>query len=395
MTAYPLATLAPIVDSAGISVPSYEDIYNSLIESFKLIYGTDLYVAPDSQDGQLIAVFAKAVFDSNQTAVAVFQSFSPTYAQTAGLSSVVKINGIQRLIATKSTVDLTLIGQVGTVILNGKASNSSGDVWELPASIIIPITGSITVTATAAEAGAIQAPIDTIQKIATPTKGWQSVTNSSPAVIGNPVEADAELRKRQTISTALPALSILAGTIGTVASIDGVSKYKIYENDSNTVDSDGIPAHHICVVVEGGDSQLIADAIATRKTPGTGTYGTTSIPSYDPCGVVNVINFYRPTTASITVEITITPFTNYNTPTTDLIKTAVSQSLMALEIGDDVYIHKLYVPANLPTIPEGDTFDITQIRVAKNGGGFGTSNISNTFNELVSCLVADVTVIIL
>lgn len=395
MTAYPLATLAPTVDSSGISVPSYEDVYNSLIESFKLIYGTDLYVAPDSQDGQLIAVFAKAIFDSNQTAVAIFQSFSPTYAQNAGLSSVVKINGIQRLVATKSTVDLTLIGQVGTVVLNGKASSSSGDVWELPPSVTIPVTGSITVTATAAEAGAIQAPIDTIQKIATPTKGWQSVTNSAPAVIGNPIETDAELRKRQTISTALPALSILASTIGAVARIDGVSKYKIYENDTNSTDSDGIPAHSISVVVEGGDSQLIADAIAFRKTPGTGTHGTTSVPSYDPCGVVNIINFFRPTPALITVEITISPFNTYSTTTADLIKAAVSQSLMVLEIGDDVYIHKLYVPANLPTVPEGATFDITQIRVAKNGGGFGTGNISNTFNELVSCLVTDVTVIVL
>ena len=301
---FPLPTLAPIVSSAGITIPSYEDIYQSLIASFQLIYGADLYVAPDSQDGQLIAVFAKAIHESNQAAVAVFQSFSPSFAIGAGLSSVVKINGMTRRIASNSTCDVVLVGQFGATISNGIVQDTSNNKWSLPPVVVIPISGTITVTATAIDKGALTAAIGTITKIATPTFGWQSVTNTVVAVPGAPVETDAELRLRQTTSTTIPSESIFEGTLGDVANLPGVLHVKGYENDSNVTDGDGIPAHSIAVVVEGGDSTDIAEAIARHKTPGTGTYGTTAIAVYDIFGVPNIINFFRPTIATISVEVT-------------------------------------------------------------------------------------------
>lgn len=393
MTTYPLPTLGPTVDDAGISIPTYNDIYQSLISSFKSIYGSDLYVAPDSQDGQLIAIFAKAIHDSNQAAVAVFQSFSPTYAQGAGLSSVVKINGIQRLVASNSTVDLTLVGQVGTVINNGQASDINKVKWNLPALVTIPISGSTVVTATCNEPGAITALIGTITKIATPTLGWQSVTNASAAAPGNVVELDSELKLRQKVSTAIPSESILDGTIGAVANIPGVTRFKGYENDTNLTDADGLPPHNIAIVAEGGIAADIANAIAVHKTPGTPTYGTTSITVYDNYGMPNVINFFRPTAATISVEITITEFTGFTNAYNDQIKQSVVDYLLGLQIGDDILLTKLYVPANLPGTEAYGTYDISLIRIKKNAGAFGTSNLTLAFNEIASCSISDVTIL--
>lgn len=393
MTTYPLPTLGPTVDDAGISIPTYNDIYQSLIASFKSVYGSDLYVAPDSQDGQLIAIFAKAIHDSNQAAVSVFQSFSPTYAQGAGLSSVVRINGIQRLVASNSTVDLTLVGQVGTVINNGQASDINNVKWNLPTSVTIPISGSIVVTATCNEPGAITALIGTITKIATPTLGWQSVTNATAAAPGNPVELDSELKLRQKVSTAIPSESILDGTIGAVANIPGVTRFKGYENDTNLTDADGIPPHNIAIVAEGGIAADIANAIAVHKTPGTPTYGTTPITVYDNYGMPNVINFFRPTDATIGVEITIIEFTGFTTAYYDQIKQAVVDYLLGLQIGDDILLTKLYVPANLPGTEAYGTYDINLIRIKKNAGAFGTSNLTLAFNEIATCSISDVTIL--
>ena len=66
MPTYPLSTLAPTVNAAGISVPSYNDILQSLIAIFQSIYGSDIYVAQDSQDGQWLAALSRAIHDSNQ-----------------------------------------------------------------------------------------------------------------------------------------------------------------------------------------------------------------------------------------------------------------------------------------------------------------------------------------
>lgn len=384
------------VDATGFHYPDYPTVLQYLTDEYKAIYGADTYLAPDSQDGQWLAIQALAIFDTMQVAAAVYSSFSPLTAQADALSRNVKINGIRRRAATYSTADLLIIGTAGTVIVNGQAEDTLGQKWNLPASVTIPPSGSITVTATAADIGAITAAANTINKIATPTLGWQSVDNVAAATVGNPVETDAELRRRQTFSTALPSLSVLDGIIGAVASVPGVTRFRGYENDSDVTDANGIPAHSIAIVVEGGDQQAIGDTIAVKKTPGTGTYGTTTVTTFDQYGLPNLINFFRPTPAVIGVEVTIQALTGYTTGFADLIAAAVAASIQALEIGGDVLITKLYVPANLPGQAAGATFDITQLRIKKNAGAFGTSNLTLAFNEVAKCDPAvDVTVIVL
>lgn len=384
------------VDATGFHYPDYPTVLQYLTDEYKNIYGADTYLDPDSQDGQWLAIQALAIFDTMQVAAKVYNSFSPLTAQADALSRNVKINGIRRRAATYSTADLTIVGQAGTIILGGQAEDTLSQKWSLPSSVTIPPGGSIVVTATAVEIGAITAQPNTINKIATPTLGWQTVNNAAAATVGDPVETDAELRRRQTFSTALPSLSVLDGTIGAVASIAGVTRFRGYENDSNTTDADGIPAHSIAIVAEGGDSQAIGEAIANKKTPGTGTYGTTTVTTYDEYGLPNLINFFRPIPATIGVEVTITPLTGYTTGFADLIAAAVAESIRNLEIGDDVLITKLYVPANLPGTAAGATFDISLLRIKKNAGSFGTSNLTLAFNEVAECDPAvDVTVIVL
>lgn len=384
------------VDATGFHYPDYPTVLQYLTDEYKAIYGADTYLAPDSQDGQWLAIQALAIFDTMQVAAAVYSSFSPLTAQADALSRNVKINGIRRRAATYSTADLLIIGTAGTVIANGQAEDTLSQKWNLPASVTIPPGGSITVTATAVDIGAITAAANTINKIATPTLGWQSVDNVAAATVGDPVETDAELRRRQTFSTALPSLTVLDGTIGAVASVPGVTRFRGYENDSDVTDTNGIPAHSIAIVVEGGDQQAIGDAIAIKKTPGTGTYGTTTVTTYDQYGLPNLINFFRPTPATIGVEVTIQALAGYTTGFADLIAAAVAASIQALEIGDDVLITKLYVPANLPGQAAGATFDITQLRIKKNAEAFGTSNLALAFNEVAECDPAvGVTVIVL
>lgn len=383
------------IDATGFHIPDYPTVLQFLKDEYKTIYGSDVYLEADSQDGQWIAVQALAIFDTLQVAQATYNSFSPLTAQSDALSRNVKINGIRRLSASYSQVDLLIVGQVGAVITNGQVEDTLGQKWNLPASVTIPVGGSITVTATAVDIGAKTASANTITKISTPTLGWQTVNNALAAVPGNPVETDAELRKRQKVSTALPSLSVLDGIVGAVSSLSGVNRIRGYENDSGTTDADGIPAHSMAIVVEGGDAQTIGNTIAIKKTPGSPTYGTTAVVTTDKYGLLNTINFFRPTPATIGVEVTIKALAGYTTGFADLIKTAVADLIKTLEIGDDVLITKLYGPALLQGNAAGSTFDLTQIRIKKNAGAFGTSNLVLAFNEIALCsATADVTVIV-
>jgi len=304
---------APTITATGITAPTYAEILDYLKAKYRSIYGDDVYLEADSQDGQFLAVQALAIGDANAATIAAYLSFSPATAQNAALSSNVKINGIARAVATNSQSDLTIIGQAGTTITNGFAEDVNGNKWALPASVVIPPSGEVVETATCVTVGAITATAGQINKISTVTRGWQSVTNLSDAAPGAPVETDPKLRAKQKTSTALPSRTVLEGTIGAVANVTGVTRYSAVDNDTKVTDSNGIPGNSLAMVVEGGDANEIASAIAAKKGPGGGTFGTTSISTTNVYGMPVTIKFFRPTNQPITAAASLKALSGYTT----------------------------------------------------------------------------------
>lgn len=387
----PLSTLAPTVSSTGISSPAFTDILASLQASFQTIYGADVYLGNDTQDGQLLAIFAKAIFDSNQVAVAVYNQFNPSFAVGVGLSNLVRINGIARLIASNSQVDLLIGGTVGTIITNGIAADANGNLWALPASVTIPVGGQITATATCTEVGSIAANVGTVTLINTPVLGWSTATNTSAASLGASVEDDATLRLRQAQSVSLPALTVLAATVAAVEAITGVTEVAAYENDTGDVDSNGLPAHSISLVVNGGDATAIATAIMIKKTPGCFTYGSTVLPIVDSVGVTHNIAFYVPTNYPIKIALTIKALAGYTSAT----GTAIKQSLVdyinnTLRIGQPVFISRLYLPAQFDGAGPYAQYELQTLLIAASPGTPGSADVPIPFNAQATCQLSDV-----
>lgn len=394
MPTYPLPTLGPTIDSNGVSSPTYADIYQSLIASFQDIYGADIYVAPDSQDGQWIAILARAIYDCNQASVAVFQSYSPTYAQGAGLSSVVKISGIARSTPTNSTALGTVTGVAGTAITSGVVQDADNNLWSLPPSVVIPLAGQIVVTVTAQNPGALTAITGSINKIYNPQLGWQSFVNTAPAVAGAALETDAELRQRQTLAVAQPSETVLGGLVGAIAALPGVTRYTAYENPTNIVDANGLPPHSISVVVEGGDSTEIATTICFRKTIGALTNGTVTVTVPDPYGIPRPISYYPVEEARIVVALTLHPISGYTSAIGDSIKQSVADAINVLGIGQTVILTRLYGPANLYGTPEGLTYEILTLAIAEFPGVPASSDVTINFRAAAHCNVSDITIAI-
>ncbi len=387
-----ITTTAPTIDVNGITAPTYAEVLEYLKDQYRTIYGPDVYLEADSQDGQLLAVFASSINDANAVAIAIYNSFSPATAQNDALSKNVKINGIRRQEASYSTADLLIIGQAGTTIANGIAKDGNGVKWALPVSVVIPPAGQITVTATCQTIGAVPAAAGSITQIGTPTLGWQSVTNPAAAAEGAQVEKDAALRQRQTVSTALPSLTVLDGIIGAVASLPGVTRYAVYENDTDTTDANGLPRHAISFVVEGGDAQAIADAIARKKTPGSPTYGTTSVASVDVYGRPITINFFRPTESPIAAAVRIKALAGYSTQTGDAIKQAIVDYVNGVGIGGGLSGSVEWADAITAAnnVGGGVTFKLTGLTLSGPGGA-GSPDVGLAFNAAASCTPGSVT----
>ena len=179
------------IDRDGFNLPEYPATLEAMQQSLRDIFGADLYLEPDSQEGQLAAIIALAQQDTYALAAAVYNAFSPQTAQGAGLSRMVIINGIRRQAAGVSAAPVRLTGVAGTIIKAGQLEDDAGCKWDLPAEVVIPAAGEITVTATAQEARDIHAAAGEINIIATPCRGWQSAVNTVAATPGRAVETDA------------------------------------------------------------------------------------------------------------------------------------------------------------------------------------------------------------
>lgn len=396
MATYPLSTLAATVTATGISAPSYADVLASLKASFQLIYGADAYLEPDGQDGQLLAVFAAAISDCNSTAIAVYNSFSPATAVGVGLSNVVKINGLRRLVPSNSSADLTLVGPNGTPIVGGIVQDTvTGHQWLLPPLVTIGGSGSVVATATCSVAGAVTAPAGTITEIVNPQRGWQSATNAADATVGAPVEADGTLRQRQAVSTSLPAQTRLESIVSAVRNLSGVQIVKPYENDTGTTDGNGIPGHSIALVIVGGDSVAIATAIANGKL-GTGTYGAISEVIIDQNGVPDTVHFSRPIAERVIADLSITALTGYVATTGAAIKAALSTWVSGLPIGGSVNLNDMIAAAKLPGAV-GATYKIEygNLTIALFGNTPGTADLAMAWNQEAALATSDISLTVL
>jgi uncharacterized phage protein gp47/JayE len=402
-----MSTLAPTIDASGIIAPDYVTILAQRQADYRAIYGSDIVLDSDTQDGQAVAIEAQAVHDVNQACIAVYTSFSPATALGAALSSNVKINGIARKVATASTVTVTVVGVAGTVITGGIIGDNLGlgTQWALPATVTIPSGGSIGVTATCTTVGATAAAPGTLTSILTPTAGWQTITNAASATMGVPVETDVALRLRQSQSVSVSSVTPLLAIKAATQAIAGVGRVEVYENDTNSTDGSGRPAHSITAVVEGGAAASVAAAIGAKKTPGVTTYGTTTQTWIDPVGLSKTINFYQLSVVPITLSISVHPLTGYLTSTADLIKAAVARFISSLDVGETCYLNRLWAPANLrgdeamtatgltqaQLDAAANTFNVTAILQARTGSP-AASDVSIAFYEAASCVAGGVTI---
>jgi len=337
--------------------PGFAAVLAAVQQNYQAVYGSDADLSADTQDGQLASILATAINDVNDLCIDVYNAFSPSFAQGNGLSSVVKINGMTRAVASFSTATVTCVGQSGTSVGGLTLTDPSGNPWVIASPTTIPGGGSIVASITCGALGAVALGTGVAMTITTPTPGFQSATTASIAVTGNPVETDAGLRQRQAASTALPAKTPATGSLAAIFALPGVTRATYDENSTGSADSNSVPGHSISFVVEGGTNAAIASAIANYKTEGTGTYGSTAVTVTDQYGISKTINFYILSYTQIYVALTLTHLAGWNSATAALIQNvlvaaingmAISQvNNVNVTVGPTVRYSKLYDAVNL------------------------------------------------
>lgn len=398
-----MAYFSPYVDGTGMHIPLYQEIVDKLVEDMKQIFGDDIYLEADSQDYQQISIFARMIYDSYNLALLAYNNRTPKDAIGIGLDNIVALAGIQRKPATASTVVLTITGVDGTKISNGEVSDDNGNYWELPDEVIIPSNGIIDVTATSKEKGNVFALPNTITNINTPVYGWLSVTNKQASSAGIDVENDFELRGRFSLSVLGPSSSIFESLQESLAAIPGVTRVRGYENDTSATSTGtvppnvpaGIPSHTISFVVEGGNDVDVATELYMKKTPGCGTFGTTTVKLQSVTGNVLAVNFYRPQYTNVKVKVTIKQLDGYTSDYVDKMQEAISTYITEMSIAEALYNSVLISVAleamNSKNYP---AYTVTKVECSINDGStWSTDDVNQVYYGAFTCSKSDVSVV--
>lgn len=235
---------------------------------------------------------------------------------------------------------------------------------------------SAVATVVAVDAGPIEQLPSTIDSIATPILGWDSVTNPVTASTGSYRESDEELRARFRDSKFQRATNIIEALYSSLINTAGVEQVVIFENDTDEVDENGLPPHSFWTIVVGGVDTDIARAIWLNRPTGIRSQGSTSVDIVDSFGYVRTISFSRPRSVEFYVRLNITTNPQFPPQGEDLIKSRLHEFVDSLTINQDVVYSRLYTPIN-----SVQGHQVESLEVSLDGENWFSSNIEVGLDE--------------
>lgn len=311
--------MVDILNENGLTVKTYSEINEDLKTAYRSIYGSAINLESNSPDGQTIGIYTQGAVDIREVITNVYNSFDPDKAEGVVLDSRVSINNIQRQGGTYTitpvdiTVDrtLTLDGLDGDFnLVDGvgyTVQDDAGNQFILIDTVELT-AGTHSLPFRAKDIGLVNVTVNTITNATTVVLGVTDIDNTSaPTTIGQDEETDAQLRVRRQKSVSLGSSGYINGLEGVVLNLEGVTATKLYENVTNAVDADGIPAHGMWLIVEGGANTDIADAIFKRKSCGSDMKGVVEVDITTDSGAVFTAKFDRPDAQDLYIRFDIQP----------------------------------------------------------------------------------------
>jgi hypothetical protein len=282
--------------------------------------------------GQIVNILAQLNYDQDTVRINDYNlTNSIQNAFGVQLDNYGSMFNVRRLGGTYTTtqIDITTSKNVTLTGLDGNLqkpaftiSDGNSNNFVLVNTVSLGV-GTAPVLFQAVNIGLVYADPNTLTNLVTVIDGVVSCNNpSAPTVLGATEETDAQYKIRILQSRSITAIGYNNALTSALTNIAGVAPVLVVENLSDVTDSNGIPSHSIWVIVSGGDSALIANAIYTKKSMGCGmkgsvsyditqTDGTTFTARFDfvtPLPIYIKLNLHNNTTTPINLTTLITAF---------------------------------------------------------------------------------------
>lgn len=354
-----------ILDANGLQVKTVNEIVADLVTAMQAIYGADINVSSNTPDGQLIGIFSQSVEDILELLVDVYNGFAVESAYGVVLDQRVALNGLTRragtftivpiLVTVDRALNLAGLDGLGTGAVYTIADDA-GNQFQLIATHSFGGAGNATLNFQAAVVGQVETTLNTIVNQVTTILGVLSVNNPNPNVsTGVNEESDVALKIRRDKSFYLQANGPAAAVEAALLSIPDVIDAFVAENVGSTP-ANGVPAHGIWVIVNGGTDAEVGQAIYSKKMMGAAMVGAQSYVVTRPNGTTFTALFDRALSENLYVQFSLTPKRAGVSYDVTVVKTALAAALVYRlnqnpNVGDVVIDLNTIVPDFIVTGP--------------------------------------------
>ncbi|MDC9606875.1 baseplate J/gp47 family protein [Xenorhabdus griffiniae] len=333
------------ITETGIVIDQLSDIHQRLETGFKRIYGEDINLDADSPDGQMVGLFSQELANINQIIAFIAQMLDPYNATGAWLEQRAMYAGLVRRGAEFSYLDdVVMTGATGIIVPKGTVLTDNNRIkWIVLNEAKLDNNGSARVILRSQELGAFSLQAQQELQLVTVIVGIEKIITTKEAKSGSEEETDGNFLTRFMRSHSINNHDDRQGIEAALLDLPDVKQARVYENDTNQTDKNGVSPHSMNAVVIGGRDEDIALAILKKKVGGCGLMGVISC-SCNYSGTERTVKFDRAEMVDIKVRVVIDRINGFQDIDTDGIKKSLATTEFA--IGESVYAMRLTCNVN-------------------------------------------------
>lgn len=377
----------------GYLAPSYEELLDSVQDDFLRVFPSDLVLTSNSNAGILSRLIAWREYEQIQAQQQVYYSAFISTATGSALDRLGANVGLPRKVDRPASTPLTIVTDGEYLIEAGtQFETDDGYIFDLTEDVLTaPKDGKWqgTGNAEAEDTGEItNVEPHTITIVYNPDESILSVDNADKASGGQDYEEDPQYRARLIMENANRPSPTVNGVRSALLNVQGVREVNIVENPFAVADKYGNPPYSVHIYVLGGKEQDIADCLISHLAVGITLTGSVVCNAVDATGNIKKVYFDFATDRPISVQVKLKTNAEWNVDEgSDYVKETVVDFINQLEMGDTVYLTKLY--PQIYTIPG---IDDAKILIGKSKGSLSADDIVLGEFEAPSCKSDDVEV---
>ena len=395
----------------GLQTKDYNTLLSEIQTFLQSNYspnGEQISFDSNSPDGQFTEILANIGASIRELLASVYNATDPSKCESTQQDTKYQLNYLTRKGGswTLQNIDITTNKTVTLPGLDGAfdeesgsaftVSDDAGNNWYLIDTTTI-LAGTTSLEFRAQNQGPINPTIGTITNIVTITNGVIGAINTQGYTsLGSESESDYDFRIRRDRSVANMSGNNADAILGNILNLQGVNQCTVWDNDTNSTDTTGTPAHTLWVIVDGGSNIDIADIIYSNKG-GSGTRGSITVPLNNASGNLVNISFDRPIPTALYIKFDVQIITEAALLNYDGIKTYITNNLTYL-IGESAETSRVtQVCANAMDADGGDGYALN-VQISEGGpataaitatGITTASVISSTFQDAVGDITDD------